>query len=104
MPALFFPNPDALRLVLASGIVPPDVVAAPARAGFDAHGRLWLEPGAPPPRDALAGLARLGVQVLGTGAGVATEAVGSWGELLPLRVGPVTSTTGTVLFELPDRE
>src|SRR5688500_9767103 len=102
MPALFFPNLDTLRLVLASGIVPPEVTAAPARAGFDAHGRLWLEPAALPARDALSGLARLGVQALGA-AGRLTETVGGWAELLPLR--PTTAATTAphrVLFELPD--
>ena len=67
MPALFFPNPDALRLVLASGLLPPAVTAAPARAGWDDHGRLWLDPGTPLPRGSAAALARFGVQALGGG-------------------------------------
>jgi hypothetical protein len=106
MPALFFPNLDALRLVLASGIIPPAVTGAPARAGFDANGRLWLEPAAPPGRDALAGLARLGVQALGAGGGLPTEPVGCWAELLPLRRTssfPNVPHPGLTLFELPDR-
>src|SRR5437867_471695 len=41
MPAIFFTDLDALRLALASGAVPPAVGRAPARAGFDAQGRLW---------------------------------------------------------------
>ena len=100
MPALFFPNLDALRLVLASGAVPPELARAPARAGFDGHGRLWLEPAEPPPREALAAMARLGVRAHGDG-GVPTEPVGCWAELLPLR--PVSHPpAATVLFELPD--
>jgi hypothetical protein len=100
MPALFFPNPDALRLVLASGVLPPAVTAAPARAGFDPQGRLWLDPGVPLPRHTLAGLGRFGVQTLGGGEPT-PEQVGSWAELLPLR--PATSPRpGPVLFELPD--
>src|SRR5688572_6089702 len=100
MPALFFPNLDALRLVLASGIVPPAVARAAGRAGFDAHGRLWLEPAELPPRDVLAALARLGVRAHGDG-GVPTEAVGCWAELLPLRPAP-PATAGAILFDVPD--
>src|SRR5437762_2781077 len=67
MPALFFPNLDALRLVLASGVVPPAVARAPGRAGFDAHGRLWLEPAELPPREALAAAGRPLAAVPGAG-------------------------------------
>lgn len=109
MPALFFPNLDALRLVLASGIVPPGVSAAPARAEYDSHGRLWLEPATVLPRDSLAGLARMGVQTLGSG-GVLSKTVGCWAELLPLRavktqqcVGPNNDRFNHILFELPDK-
>ena len=103
MLALFFPHLDALRLVLASGVVPTEVTTAPARAGFDPHGRLWLEPDALPRRDALAGLARFGVQALGRGEAL-TEGVNAWAELLPLRSVPIAPATlpGQILFELPD--
>lgn len=100
MPALFFPNPDALRLVLASGVLPAAVTAAPARAGWDEHGRLWVEPAAPLPRPALAALGRFGVQTLG-GGHPTPEQVGGWAELLPLRPAEVSSGIG-LLFELPD--
>ncbi|QDU20694.1 hypothetical protein [Urbifossiella limnaea] len=100
MPALFFPNPDALRLVLASGVLPAAVTAAPARAGWDALGRLWVEPAAPIPQSTLAALGRFGVQTLG-GGHPTPEQVGGWAELLPLR--PATGPLGNqVLFELPD--
>lgn len=100
MPALFFPNLDALRLVLVSGAVPPDTARRPARAGFDDNGRLWLEPSEMPPREALAAMARLGVRAHGDG-GVPTEPVGCWADLLPLRPAP-PFPAATVLFELPD--
>ena len=100
MPALFFPNPDALRLVLASGVLPAAVTAAPARAGWDDHGRLWVEPAAPLPRNALAALGRFGVQTLGGGHPTPVQ-VGGWAELLPLRPTPVAPGAG-VLVELPD--
>lgn len=102
MPALFFPTLDSLRRVLASGIVPPDTAGAPARARFDDHGRLWLEPAELPARQVLTALARFGVQALGE-AGAPTEEVGCWAELLPLRPAAlVGAVTGLVLFEIPD--
>ncbi|HEX4613648.1 MAG TPA: hypothetical protein VH092_36030, partial [Urbifossiella sp.] len=87
MPALFFPNPDALRQVIASGVLPAAVTASPARAGWDVHGRLWLVPSAPLPGSALAGLSRFGVQALGSGEAT-PEQVGGWAELLPLHPTP----------------
>src|SRR5438270_685499 len=103
MSALLFPNPDVLRLVLASGVVPAAAADAPARAGFDDHGRPHVVPGSPLPRETLAALARLGVRVLPE-AGVPTEPVTCWAELLPLRrvAGPDDRPTGDVLFEVPD--
>src|SRR5262245_36925844 len=100
MPALFFADLDTLRLALASGVVPPQVGAAPAVAGFDAQGRLWLEPDAPLPRDAVAALGRLGVQVCGRGAAEHTVPVGCWQQLLPLQPAPFAPSGRPVLFEL----
>ena len=102
MPALFFPNLSALRLVLASGLVPKELTHAPAAAGFDPHGRLWLELPELPSREIIATLARVGVQALG-GAGVPTEPVRCWAELLHLRKS-VEPLPGTILFVGPDRE
>lgn len=101
MPALFFPTTDALRLALASGLVPGGGAPAPGRAGFDASGRLWLEPDELPSREALAALARLGVVALGS-PGVPTQPVRAWAELLPLRRVP-PEAAGRVLFDVPDR-
>ena len=100
MPALFFPSLDALRLVLASGIVPPATTDAPAHARLDDHGRLWLEPVVPLPQEVIGPLARMGVQVLGD-PGQPGEAVACWAELLPLRRCDAPPA-GTILFELLD--
>src|SRR5215475_738490 len=100
MPALFFPNLDALRLALTSGLVPLVVARAAARAGFDAHGHLWLEADELPSRESLTALARFGVLTLGA-PGVATRPVRCWAELLPLRRADVTHD-GVVLFDVPD--
>src|SRR5262245_24968680 len=101
MPALFFPNLTALRLALASGLVPIALARAPAAAGFDARGQLWLELPELPPRDSLAALARVGVKAQGA-AGVPTEPVRCWAELLPL-VRSTEPPTGPVLFIVPER-
>jgi hypothetical protein len=103
MPVLFFPSLDTLRLVLASGIVPPGVSDAAARAVFDSHGRLWLEPAELPPRDLLSALGRLGVRTLGDAGGLTTS-VASWAELLPLKPGRAGIAPAVVLFDLPDRD
>jgi hypothetical protein len=101
MPALFFPNLNALRLALVSGLVPPEIAGGPAAAGFDPHGRLWLEPAEPLPRESLAALARLGVQALGD-AGVPTSPVDCWAQLLPLQTA-AESHPARVLFLVPER-
>ncbi|MBY0459924.1 MAG: hypothetical protein K2V38_21620, partial [Gemmataceae bacterium] len=65
MPALFFPNPDALRLALASGLVPAALTSAPVRAGRDEPGRLWLELDELPARETLTALGRFGIVAVG---------------------------------------
>ena len=102
MAALFFPNLDALRLSLVSGLVPAAIARGPARAGFDAYGHLWLEPDDVPSREALTALGRLGVLALHS-ADVPTRAVRSWAELFPLRRFEPTAS-GLVLFDVPDRQ
>jgi hypothetical protein len=99
MPALLFPNLDVLRLVVANDVAPRSVTLGSARAGVDAQGRLWLESEVPLAREALAALARLGVQSIRAGSDAA-ESVRSWAELLPLK--PAAIASGPVLFELPD--
>src|SRR5271154_2772636 len=99
MAALLFPNLDVLRLVLANGVAPREVSCTSARAGTDAHGRVWIEPTVLPAREALAALRRRGVQALRIG-GPAGESIRSWAELLPLKPAPVPA--GPILFELPD--
>jgi hypothetical protein len=101
MPALFFPNLDALRLAVASGLVPPEVARSPARCGSDSHGHVWLEAD-DLPRELLTALTRLGVQVLGS-PGAVTRPVRCWAEVLPLRRATAPEAGGLVLFQVPDR-
>jgi hypothetical protein len=102
MPALYFPNLSVLRLALSSGLVPGEIASAPACAGVDLLGRIWLELADLPPREVLAALGKLGVQVLG-GAGLATEPIDCWAELLPLQKS-IDRPAGTSLFIVPDRQ
>jgi hypothetical protein len=102
MPVLFVPTLDALRLALASGLVPGAVALAPGRATIDAHGHHWLEPDDQPTREDLTALNRLGVVALGS-PGALMRPVRSWAELLPLRRGG-ENQNGRVLFDVPDRE
>lgn len=99
MPALFFPNLNALRIALASGLVPLEVSQCPADAGFDRHGRLWLQTAESLPRESLAALARVGVQALGD-AGVPTSPISCWAELLPLL--HEDAPAGPTLFLVPE--
>ncbi|MDY3559599.1 hypothetical protein R5W23_000593 [Gemmata sp. JC673] len=100
MPALFFPNPDVLRLTLASGLVPSRVTGVPGRAGRDDAGRTWVELDQLPPRDVLTAIARFGVVVGSPGA--TAEPIRCWAELLPLRKS--APAPGPVLFSVPDKQ
>ncbi|AWM36934.1 hypothetical protein GobsT_51910 [Gemmata obscuriglobus] len=101
MPALFFPNPDALRLALASGLVPSCVTGVPGRAGRDDTGRIWVELDQLPPRDVLAAIGRFGVVAVGS-PGAPAEPIRCWAELLPLRKS--APAPGPVLFSIPDKQ
>ena len=102
MAALLFPNPVALRLALTSGLVPAEVARSPAVAATDSHGHIWIELTELLPRHSLAALHRLGVQVVGR-AGVPTDPIRSWAELIPLVPTPQATPTGTILFVVPER-
>jgi cellulose synthase operon protein C len=97
---LLFPNDDALRLALSSGLVP---VATPASASRDAAGRVFVETNAKIPERNRADLKKLGI--LGStrhGGPIAPHA--TWLSIVPLETvsGPSPATPQTpVLFELP---
>ncbi|HEY1191237.1 MAG TPA: hypothetical protein VGE74_26625, partial [Gemmata sp.] len=101
MPALFFPTSDALRLALASGLVPGNVTGAPGRAGRDEAGRLWVELDELPGRDTLSALGRFGVVAQG-GSAVSTHPIRCWAELVPLR--KCLPPPGPVLFSVTDKQ
>ena len=102
MSALFFPNLDALRLVLGGGIVPHSVDRAVASGRIDDHGRVWILPAELPAREILASLARLGIHVRADPP-TPLHAIACWAELLPLRRSlpqPQPILAGIHLFEL----
>src|SRR5579883_1785112 len=100
MPALFFPNLDALRVAVASGLVPAALALSPARVGIDSLGRVWLETDDLPSRESLSALARFGIQILSTSV-VPTRPVACWVEVLPLR-RVESPPRGLILFDVPN--
>src|SRR4051794_29377412 len=104
MPTVVFADLDALRRALADGTLSPALTAAPARAGFDANGHLWLEPTAPLTRDTAAALVRFGAAVRETCDTALTESLVGWPQLLPLQPAALLppETPVPVLFDLGD--
>ncbi len=104
---LKFPDLDTLKMVLVNGAVPPSVSLAPATAGFDDQGQLWLEPSVTPARKGQDELKRYGVQI-GKKSGTELSAeISCWLEMLPLSregaiVAPPEQTP--VLFDLNSGE
>ncbi len=102
MAALFFPNPTALRLALANGLVPAAIARASASGGVDSQGHIWIELSEPLSRDALAALHRLGGQVFGK-MGVPGSPIRSWAEMLPLEPAALSLDERVTLYVAPDR-
>ncbi len=103
---LTFPDSEILHFALTSGAVPPSVALAPARAGAEADGRVWVRPSVNVPKNALAELRRLGVAAGKDAASPGAE-VSCWLELLPLRRaadGLARPEQTPVLFSLHDGE
>jgi len=61
--ALAFRDDESLRVVLTSGLCPPEVQARPAQVARAADGALILAPAEPLPKQALAGLRAAGITV-----------------------------------------
>jgi hypothetical protein len=104
---LHFPNFDTLRVALSSGAVPQAVSLAPALAGFDGQGQIWVTPSEPLPSEALAQLRRLGGHVRKTAAVPLDQPVSCWPQLLPVTRDPAAGTLTDktpVLFELSEEE
>src|SRR5436309_2244853 len=95
--ALLFRDDETLRVVLMSGLCPPDVQARGAHVARDGKGALILAPEATLSKDALAKLRAAGVATdvaLPSGA----RPVKTWAEAIALVRVPVTETPALVLL------
>jgi hypothetical protein len=99
-----FPDDDTLRFALTSGLVPPAVSLAAARAGRDADGRPWVHPSGPLPKALPTALSRVGVSA-NDDAPLGGREVAHWLQAVALRrdpVPPLLADQTPVLFELSD--
>ncbi len=99
MPSLFFPNPDAVRLAVAAGVIPAEVAGRPVVAGVDGTGGVWVRPTgdlANSPR-----LSRLNVRLLTPPPELPFAERPCWAALIPLRPDPTPTAAGPLLFDLP---
>src|SRR5262245_57116616 len=81
---LKFPDLNTLKLVLIDGTVPPAISMAPANAGFDDQGQLWLEPSVTPARKVQDELRRFHVQIGKKSGTELSVEISCWLEMLPL--------------------
>jgi hypothetical protein len=104
---LLFPDLDALRLALTSGIVASDATLAPAAVSFDDEGKIYLEPTVALSKTATKALDRLGVKGSKRHATDEPQDVTCWPQVLPVAretSAPVISNQAPVLFELEKAE
>jgi hypothetical protein len=104
---LLFPDLDALRLALTSGIVPAEVTLAPAAVTFDDQGKIYLEPTVNLSKAAAKNLDRIGVKGSKRHATDEPQEVTCWPQVLPVTrdpAPPVISNQAPVLFELERAE
>lgn len=99
---LAFRDDEALRVVLMSGLCPPEVQARGAQVARDPEGTLFLAPEAPLTAAALAGLRAAGVGI-DAKLPAHARAVRCWAEAVALVRQPVTQTPPLVLLTTPDR-
>jgi hypothetical protein len=80
---------------------------APAVAGIDDEGHIWLQPSVALPKKAQNALRKLGVQTLEANGDLKAEEVSCWPQMLPVERDPAPpglSGQAPVLFELPGTE
>jgi len=99
---LHFPNVDALRLVIAAGLLPADTINGPAQVSFDSAGAIAVETDGKWTKKSAAELTRLGIAGAKRHLGE-IEAVSSWLQIVPaVKVNgtPQLSSQAPVLLEL----
>src|SRR3954467_6134818 len=100
---LKFPTAESLRTVLGNK-VSDGFRDAPARAGREPDGTLYVETAAAPPRAAVNKLKRLGVHAVRSSPVPLETAVTSWAQLVHLEAqkdGLAVPEQAVVLFDLP---
>lgn len=100
MSALLFPTADALRLALASGVIPSAVAQGPVAAGLGGGGELWLAPSLPLSAELVSALARIGVRSHAPPPGFVPAPFPCWAATLPLRTDPAPPAA-PLLVRLP---
>src|SRR5262245_30741374 len=98
--ALAFRDDESLRVVLTSGLCPPDVQAKSARVAREPGGAVILAPDQPLPAAAMAALRAAGIGIdakLPEGA----RAVRCWAEAIALERVPVAQIPSLVLVTTP---
>ena len=98
---LFFPNFDALRLALASGILPVAVTHAEVSAISDCPSGIWLRAKVPLSKESLAALAHIGVRPFASPNDQNLRTLPCWAAALPLKRGDDGDSAQPVLFEVP---
>ncbi len=101
MLSLFFPNADALRLALASGIVPAEVARSEIAASEGEPGSIWIRTSAALEKETRAALAHIGVRAFSRPAELPSRRYPCWAAALPLKRHEEDRVDGPVLFELP---
>src|SRR5438046_1378400 len=99
--AIRFPNDDALRMALATGLVSPAVMLAPARCMRNSDGSILLAPALPIPETSVASLQAFGIRTVAVPPG--GDSIAHWLQALPLRRSaepPALTDQTPVLFEL----
>ena len=101
MMSLFFPNFDALRLALASGILPVAVTRVEVSTISDCPSGIWLKPKVPLSKESLAALAHIGVRPFASPNDQSLRILPCWAAALPLKRGDDGHSDSPVLFEVP---
>ena len=101
MHALLFPNTDAVRLALASGVVPPEVARAQVWASAGHPRGLWVRSRPLMTKEALAALARIGVRPFASPPEMEFREFPDWSAALPLKRGVDRPPDAPALFVTP---
>ena len=98
---LFFPNTEAVRVAVVSGIVPLTVARSRVSASFDTGKGIWLKADAELPGVSYAALHRLGARSYAMHSDASAVDYPCWAALIPLRPIRERRESEVALFELP---